>query len=201
MIAAALLASLAVVGDVELPRLERGGASTPAATVVGGGVAVLEVTVEGGRAVGTRRLSGGEAWLELLERDVSGWLFSPADASGQVLAVGVYRPPQLSLDAELSPGSPREASESLPFPERPVAPAYPPGVVGDGAVIVEAIVGEDGSLSGERIVGSGSAFDSVALRASAGWRFRPARKEGRSVPARVCLVFGFRAPVVAPHPH
>ena len=64
-------------------------------------------------------------------------------------------------------------------------------------MIVEVLVGLDGSVRSAAVVRStASGFNSSAVRAASNWRFRPAEREGRRVPAYVYLVFGFRQPVV-----
>jgi TonB family protein len=199
MIAAGLLALLLVAAPAELPQLGTAGASTPPESVVGGGFAALELTVEAGRVVATRPLQGGAPWLELLEGDVAGWVFEPADAAGRVLAAGLYRPPQLYLDVGPSAGpEPFGAVQDLPFPVRLRQPAYPPDAIGSAAVVIEVLVTEDGAVAQKRIVGPATRFDEAALSAAGEWRFRPARRGDRAVSARACLVFAFRGPVVPP---
>jgi len=199
MIAAGLLALLSVAAPAELPRLGSAGASTPPQSVVGGGFAALVLTVEAGRVVATRPLQGGGPWLALLEGDVAGWRFEPADADGRVLAAGLYRPPQLYPDVEPSAGpEPSGADQDLPFPVRVRQPAYPPDAVGSAAVVVEVLVAEDGAVAQRRVVGPQARFDEEALSAAGEWRFRPARRGDSAVPARACLVFAFRGPVVPP---
>ena len=41
----------------------------------------------------------------------------------------------------------------------------------------------------------------AAVETARQWRFRPAAREGRSVPAAAYLVFGFRSPVTVRAPH
>jgi TonB family protein len=67
--------------------------------------------------------------------------------------------------------------------------------MGSGYAVVEATVGEAGTVTDAHVVGSETGpFDPAATDAARGWRFEPARRGGKPVAARVYFVFAFRAP-------
>ena len=68
--------------------------------------------------------------------------------------------------------------------------------MGDGAVLVDVTVDADGTLTDTTIKSSSPAFDLAATAAARTWSFRPARRDGRPVPAHACLLFVFRQPVL-----
>lgn len=92
--------------------------------------------------------------------------------------------------------TPQESGgESPPRPVRTEAPAYPfqmrrAGI--EGSVLVEYIVGADGTVIDVQVVRSNNpSFDRPALNAVKKWRFQPGRKNGRAVNARVQQVITF----------
>ena len=65
----------------------------------------------------------------------------------------------------------------------------------DGVVMAELRVGADGALAQTSIVQSSPAFDGPTLDAVSTLSFFPARAHGKSIPAFVYVVAGFRQPV------
>jgi TonB family protein len=92
------------------------------------------------------------------------------------------------------PASAVGASDEIAVPEGYEVPPYPPNALGDFDVLLEADVSEEGQVTASRILTATSPFDDAATTAARGWRFRPAKLEGRVVATRVVLVFSFRAP-------
>jgi TonB family protein len=127
------------------------------------------------------------------------WTFRPARDRGQrvpshVLVAAMFRPPVLyngpaARRAAVALAAP---SGDVPVPAATTAPVYPPLGVADAVVLVEVLVGPDGSVQSASVTSGPPGFDDVALTAARGWSFRSAARNGRPVPAFVYLVFGFR---------
>jgi protein TonB len=77
-----------------------------------------------------------------------------------------------------------------------VSPVYPEemkrqGI--EGTVIVEFIVDESGRVTNPRVVKSDDpAFEAPTLRAVAGWRFEPGRKDGRRVSFKMAVPVSYK---------
>jgi TonB family protein len=71
---------------------------------------------------------------------------------------------------------------------------YPEGASGDAAVVIEALVDADGTVTQVSVVSGAEPFASAARRAARGWRFDPATREGRPMAARLRLEVSFREP-------
>src|SRR5690606_28141805 len=79
------------------------------------------------------------------------------------------------------------------------APAYPEAARQQrisGSVILVVDVAEDGSVASAEVERSEPAgvFDEAALSAVANWKFEPAMKGGKPVPARVRVPIAFEIP-------
>lgn len=75
-----------------------------------------------------------------------------------------------------------------------VAPVYPPiaraaGV--QGVVILEAVIGEDGSVTDVRVLRSIQLLDSAAIEAVRQWRFTPTLLNGTPVPVVMTVTVAF----------
>src|SRR3954469_12854443 len=85
----------------------------------------------------------------------------------------------LSSEARGEPGpTPPIAQGSMEVP-------YPDGSSGDAEVTLELVVEEDGAVSSVAIVDGDEPFASTARSAASQWRFKPARREGAPVRARI----------------
>jgi TonB family protein len=173
---------------------------------VGAAVVTLEATVdEAGAVREVVERHGSGAFAELLKAAVAGWRFEPVEGGGpetawRVLVCGIFRAPVLgaSLPQPLVPPDPAGPCGALPFPTRMLEPPYPANALGDGMVLVEVQVGDDGTVAGARAVLPHEPFTEAALLAARQWRFGPACYDGRAVPSTAYLVFGFRGPIVVP---
>lgn len=181
-------------------RLVRGDAPAQHPLAVGWASEFLVVQVG---STGRVRHIEAAGSASLLAGAVARWEFDPAHdgvsfVPTEVLVAAVFRPstypdqappPDLTRATGGIPGR-------VPRPVRSAAPPYPANHLGNAVVIVEIAVAEDGRVTGARVVSPASGFDQPARAAAEGWRFEPARRDGRQVPAFVYIVFGFRQPVV-----
>jgi protein TonB len=84
--------------------------------------------------------------------------------------------------------------EALPDPIKRVEPKYPDEARSqhiEGLVLVQALVGKDGSIQDTRIVKSIPALDSAAVAAVRQWHFKPAKSKGKPVAAWVAVPLKF----------
>lgn len=107
-----------------------------------------------------------------------------ADDPAPPLAPAAIAPPEL-----LDEGSPR----------------YPDGASGASSVVLEVLVGVDGSVTEPRVVEGVEPFASSALEAALRARFAPARRDGVTVRARIRMAMAFTPPepprrVLVPEP-
>lgn len=199
--------SLIVVGagDFKPGRFSGGPVPLPLQQTVGRAEVFLEVSVSAaGTVYRIEMLRAVEPLAGVLRAAVAQWTFEPAMQDGeaiesQILVAAVYRPATLFNTPGLGapPKDLAQASERIPFPTSTPAPSYPPTALGNGVVLVEALVGPDGGVrTATALRSSGRSFDSSAIQSAVRWRFRPARRSGSPVPAVAYLVFGFRQPIV-----
>jgi TonB family protein len=101
------------------------------------------------------------------------------------------------------------AQEQLtpPEPAGPIGVAYPPDARGEAAVVLELLVDPQGAVSEAKVLSGSEPFAGAALRAAETWLFEPARREGKSVAARIRFEVKFfpptpaaEAPAAAPPP-
>lgn len=104
------------------------------------------------------------------------------------------RPPPANPDAEPRLGEYIDVEE-LPEPIHKVAPAYPEearrrGV--EGTVLVQALVGKDGTVRRTQLVRGVAGLDEAAEACVKQWRFKPARAKGESVAVWVAVPMTFK---------
>lgn len=209
------LIDLVVLGGMLAPEgfvpayLRTGSPPTnPPPNVVGGGQVALELTVDaGGIVTGVDTLGGSAPFSDLMHATVTAWRFEPASESdrtleSRVLVAAIFRAPVLSPGPAWEPPTRgRDAScTEIPFPAEIVEPPYPAMALGDGVVLLEVNVGREGQVIDWQVLATTEPFTQVALAAARGWRFEPACRRGRTVPAVCYLAFGFRAPITPPRP-
>ena len=77
---------------------------------------------------------------------------------------------------------------------------YPTGAHGDGEVIVEIEVAQDGTVTRAAVKAGAPPFHQEALHAARSFRFEPATRNGIPVRARVLAQLVFREPIPEPRP-
>jgi len=204
-----------VAKPFEPARFESGNFFIQPPMTAGGGEVLLELDVSASGAVGgVTVLRATPPFTDLLQQAAGGWRFAPArevqedpDVSvavdSKVLVVGFFRPPTL-YNAPARGEVPKDVappSAETPFPTSMVAPIYPPTAYFhmSQTVGVEVEIGVKGEVTSSKVVRPAETEDlsTAALEASKEWRFRPARRNGKAVPAVVYIVFGFRELVVS----
>jgi TonB family protein len=205
-----LMASVALLA---VALLARSDAATPARIVAPhlppgtdcGAEVLLHVKLDAsGAPEGILGILDVSPFAETLREAVRQWRLPapPAgDSARDVLVAGMFRAACL-LDLEvLRPPPPAAlAPRVLPYPIQWERPPYPPHALGDAVVVVEVRVGEDGVARAATVASSAPGFDDAAVETARRWRFRPAVRDDRPVPAVAYLVFGFRAPLIVPGP-
>lgn len=194
-----LLAAPCVAQDAFTPaRLQSARIEGAPWHVQSGGIAAFDVEIdERGSVRNATVVQDVAPYGGMLGAALPAWSFEPARQAGRavasrVLVIGFFRPPVLQFPA---PENPRykqtQAPPEIPWPTEVGVPPFPPNVIGDGRVLIEADVTAEGTVAATRIVWPGTPFDSAAEDAAKRWRFRAASQGGAPVPARVFLLFSF----------
>jgi TonB family protein len=71
---------------------------------------------------------------------------------------------------------------------------YPEGALGEAAVVLTITVNVDGTVRSATPAQSTEVFASAAVRAALGWRYEPAKRDGKPVAARIRVEVLFRPP-------
>jgi hypothetical protein len=71
---------------------------------------------------------------------------------------------------------------------------YPDGATGAATVLLELVVDRTGAVTVVNVVDGAEPFAGAASRATMDWRFVPAERDGRAVPARIRLELRFKPP-------
>jgi TonB family protein len=182
-----------------LPAFQSGAMPSLPVRGVGGGEVFLEVTVAaGGRVAQVSPLRSTPSFTEPLADAVRQWTFD-ADEEQRILVAAVFRPP--ALYGPTLGERPRDVappSDRIPFPIATALPAASPLATAAGVVLLEVKVDRGGAVTGAVVRHSAPPFDDAARAAVRLWRFRPAVKDGRTVPAVVYVMMGFPILVTTP---
>lgn len=193
-------------------RLAGGSPPGLAPMAVGGGQAIVELTVgPGGSIDRARAVRSTPPFTQMLLDTLVGWHFTPAteipiDKTGKpgpprgvvskVIVAAVYRAPVLQGATQgEQPVNVTTPSADVAFPSSIREPEFPPRAQFGAVVMIEARVGAGGAVTDVRVISSAPPFDQPALAAARLWRFRPARVGG-STDTYAYLIFGFPQPVV-----
>jgi TonB family protein len=101
-----------------------------------------------------------------------------------------------SAAANAQPAPPTPLAASLEPPHllgQPTVP-YPEGALGEAAVLLTITVNVDGTVRAVTPGQSTEPFASAAVRAALGWRYDPAKRDGKAVAARIRVEVLFRPP-------
>ena len=212
VVAVALVTTVSAQQPYTPARYAGGSLPTLPALAVGGGEAIIEVTVGlGGTAQAIRPLRSTPPFTQSLIDAVTGWRFTPAvedklgpdgkpegpkPVAAKVIVASMFRPPTL-LTPTLGeqPANVGAASADVAYPIFMQQPPYPPQALFAGVVMIEVLVDANGRLSEPRVAVSSPAFDRAALDAARVWQFRPASVNGRAAATYAYLVFGFPQPI------
>lgn len=88
----------------------------------------------------------------------------------------------------------RFASQSVELVGRPVEPIYPPLAQREnvqGSVVLQARIGDDGTVQGLQVISGPSILTSAALEAVKQWHFKPRVEAGKAVPAETRITVNF----------
>ncbi len=145
-------------------------------------------------------------------RAIENWEFRPAMFTDRpvasIVTVAVtFNPRMLSpVDAPLAPVESRTGEEKAKPNFRPAEvesaayPAYPPGAVNPGTVVLEAALSEKGEVERTKVIRDFAPFTESAVQSLERWKFNPAKLNGKSVSSRMVLAFVFQT-IPTPLPH
>ncbi len=109
----------------------------------------------------------------------------------------------LASAARAQPASPPATTSAPVPPATTVVPpklaseetvAYPPGAHGDASVVLVVVVGEDGRARSVTVERGETPFADAAREAVSGWSFEPAKRDGKTIRAKIRLEVVFREP-------
>jgi TonB family protein len=119
---------------------------------------------------------------------------APGPAASAPAGPDVTLPPEGAAPAEPEPV---RADPELREPRKlhHVNPVYPEvarraGV--EGTVVLECVIGTDGSVRSVKVLRSVPALDEAALEAARQWRYEPTTLRGRKVPVIMTVTINFR---------
>ena len=115
----------------------------------------------------------------------------------------VWRPsgavPPLARDADiLATAAANAENSSLAQPLSLVTAPYPPQSLFGGEVLLDALVGRNGTLSDIRVIHGEDPFLQSALDAVESWTFKPATSAKQPVESRISIAFQFPQPYAPP---
>jgi TonB family protein len=193
-----LLLGATLLAAASPPRLAEIHLEAAPWNVRSGGIAAYDVRIdEKGSVTSADIVQDVAPYGAMLGHALPSWRFEPAREGGspvpsRVLVLGLFRPPVLYFAAPEKPHyKSTEAPAEVPWPTAVRVPPYPPNTTGDGKVVLEADVSDDGAVAAVRVVSPATPFDDASLQAARQWTFRPASREGRPTTARVFLIFSF----------
>lgn len=180
----------------------------PGPNVVAGGEVVIELTVD---ADGVPRrpvlLRSTPPYTQIVLDAVMEWQFTPARAlnaqglaapvEGQVLVVAVFRPPSFLNGPTLGepPVQLSQASADVASPSALIAPVYPVKSLGQGVVLFELQIDDEGRIAESTALVTTPGFEDVSRDALRQWKFKPAEYRGRPAAASTYVLFGFMPPL------
>lgn len=215
------LVALALVVNIgadpaEKPALYLSG-SIPAQPVnsveVGGGEVLLEVSIDRtGAVTGMKPLRETVAFTARMTTAVKTWRFSPAEVpievarrkpggptmqpvESKVLVAAIFRRPSITSPTLGEPiKDVAAASNDIPYPTSIVTPPFPITALSPGVVLVEVHLDAEGRITDASVRVPAPGFNSAALDAAKGWKFRAARPGGAPAPSVAYIVFAFPVP-------
>jgi TonB family protein len=97
-------------------------------------------------------------------------------------------------DAAVAADRVRFTSQTVELMGRPVEPVYPPVAQREhvqGSVVLQARIGEDGTVQGLQVLSGPSILTSAALEAVKQWHFKPRLEAGKAVPTETRITVNF----------
>ena len=194
------------------PRLRDAHLAAQMPEAVGGGEAVLELTVDSrGAVTHIDAIRVTPPYTDFVADSAAEWQFEPATIvsegrpvgiDARVLIVAVFRPPTFYSGAgqRVPPETRGTPSVGLPRLQSLVMPVYPPTATGNGVVLVEIEVSARAESHAYRIVGPASGFDAAGIDAVRAWRFAAPQAVDAPDHLFVYAVVGFRAPLAPATP-
>jgi TonB family protein len=164
---------------------------------ISGGTVVAELRPISGGAAQVRILSGEEPFVSSSKTALQKWNL-PSEKGGPNLVVVHFRQANLyyvgSAEEEINCAG---VAQSLPCPRKIVRPSYPAQSLGQGSVVLQVDVGEDGGILNIRTLKGIGALAEISVEAVRQWKFSPAEDvRGLKTASRAYAVFVYRTPVI-----
>lgn len=182
----------------EPARLLKGERPEVPVQAVGGGLVLLDASVDADGSVGTvRTVVSVSPYTQALRVVTPRFRFRAARAGEEptpshVLVAGYFRPPALMVTGPVV--APRDMPQpQVAMPASVTPPQYPPSARGSATVIVDTRIDPQGAVTSAVVIESAAGFDGAAVEAARAWRFEVPDDMGPR-PASAVLVFVFREP-------
>jgi TonB family protein len=125
------------------------------------------------------------------------WSLIPAGETPLLTRIPNRPPPPVASDPDHPAFGEYIHVDELPEAITKVQPAWPEGAdrsFTEATVVVQALVGRDGTVTDTRVVNSDSRiFNDAAVKAVRQWHFKPALAKGKTVAVWVAIPMKFRA--------
>ncbi len=192
------------VAALEAPAIAVAQAPATPLDAVGGGVVIVELSVNArGTVKEAKLLRSTPPYDTEVLNTVQRWSFRAQKAAkpgeiSHVLVVAVFRPNTFPGAAMGEVTDMAKPTEDVPFPKETTLPPYPVNALGGGTVLLEIGVDPEGGTDTVRALSGAQPFVQVAEDTVRSWDFRPARDEGSPTDSKAYVVFGFREPITVP---
>lgn len=192
---------LAAQAEVTTTRFARGKPPALPPLAQNGGLVGLELRIApSGIVQDAIVIDDAPPFTEEMKKVVRLWTFEHPEseglpASARVAVIGLFRAPTLLGGAPPPPSRVSSPPAEMPYPTATATPAYPPQALTSGVVMLEVEVDERGAVAKVEILGQADGFGAAAIEAARQFRFQAAKRDGRPVPSRAVLVFGFPQPL------
>jgi trypsin-like peptidase/TonB-like protein len=171
-----------------------------------GGEILFDANVNSrGTVTDVRVVQGQSPFLEEVLGAVQTWTFLPARQDGRAVdaRVGIVfqfaQPflPKLTARVHEYKETGTDSKDRGALPIFTLEPEYPPNSVGEGSVILQDIVDQEGRVTSMHVVRDLQSLTAPTVAAVRQWRFAAGRRAGQAEESGVIVVVTFRRPAVA----
>ena len=155
-----------------------------------------------GSVVGAKVLRTGSVFEKAAVEAVRQWKYAPSELNGQPVEVLLVATIPFKLSAAgqpqpMEPPQPMRVGGDIKEPRqiKRVEPVYPPEAIAnkaEGSVIIEAVIGTDGSVVNAKALRATPGFEGVALDAVRQWQYTPTLLNGAPIEVLLVVTINFQ---------
>ena len=158
-----------------------------------------------GKLTDVRVVQGQSPFLEEVLGAVQTWTFLPARRNDRAVEarIGIVfqfaQPyvPKLTARVHEYKETGTESKDRAALPIFTLEPEYPPNSIGEGSVVLNAMVDRDGRVTSLHVARDLASLTAPTVEAVQQWKFAPGRRGGEPAESQVIVVVTFRRPAVA----